>query len=249
MLVFRQVDLKSFRALILGLFGIPVLLMADSQFGDNLFFGYGQAVSTLLVFIAYVFAYRISTQRVKHVMLIGIIVGLAGEAFFSLGLGMYHYRFGNIPFWLAFAHGLIFALVFRLCRKSWIKKRQYFIQNILLFFAVVYSLFWLMWANDWFGFLCAVAFILILFTVKKSRLFFLIMFAVVCYIEQVGTATGCWYWPETTLDLISWLPSGNPPSGIAVFYFLFDAAVFWIYMYLLHPNINQRYQKIRLGRP
>jgi len=221
--------------------------MLDSQYGDHLF-GYGQNIATVLVFIAFMKAYQSSPQRVKEVMLLGMFVGMGGEMFFSLLLGMYHYRLGNVPIWVIFAHGLIFALVYRLAHKKWIKKRQEAIQNLLLFLAISYSVFWLIWANDWYGFLTTVAFMLILFTAKKSRLFFLIMFAVVCYIEQVGTATGCWYWPETVLNVDSWLPSGNPPSGIAVFYFLFDAIVFWFYLHVLHPGTKQRYRNIILDR-
>jgi len=71
------------------------------------------------------------------------------------------------------------------------------------------------------------------------------MFVVVCYIELIGTSTGCWYWPETAFGIFNWLPSGNPPSGIAVFYFLFDAIVFWVYLYLLHPTTRLRYQRLR----
>ncbi|MDQ6993910.1 MAG: hypothetical protein Q9M31_10570 [Mariprofundus sp.] len=235
--------MKKYRLIILTLLGIPIFLLLDSHYGDQLF-GYGQHLTTLLVLAAFMKAYVGSPQRVKHVMLIGVVVGMAGELFFSLLLGMYHYRLENVPLWVALAHGLIFALVFRLSHKSWVKQSEPLIQSCLLLFAAVYSLFWLLWANDWYGFLCSVAFMAILFTAKKSRLFFLIMFAVVCYIEQVGTATGCWYWPETLLGIESWLPSGNPPSGIAVFYFLFDAAVFWFYMYILHPKTKLRYQSM-----
>ncbi|ATX81981.1 hypothetical protein Ga0123462_1117 [Mariprofundus ferrinatatus] len=235
-------SLKNYRLIIMALTGIPVLLMTDSQYGDKLLLGYGQEFATLLVFIAFTAAYRAYPLRIKHVMLIGMFVGMAGELFLSLGLGMYHYRLENVPLWLLFGHGLIFALVFRISHKPWIIKKTDVIQNTLLLLAAFYSTLWLIWANDWFGFLCAIAFMVILFSAKKSRLFFLIMFTVVCYIELIGTATGCWYWPETAFNVPAWPTSGNPPSGIAVFYFVFDAIVFWVYMHLLHPKTKLRYQ-------
>ena len=238
---------QQWRILIAGLLGIPVMLLMDSPVGDALFV-HGQALATLLVFLVYMVAYKKSTRRVRQVMLIGLVVGMSGEVFFSLIMGMYHYRLGNVPLWVAFGHGLIFAYVFRMAHKDWLKSNQQVIQQALLAFAILYSLFWLWWANDWYGLLCTVVFIAILFTAKKSRLFFLIMFAVVCYIEQVGTAVQCWYWPATLLNQPGWLPSGNPPSGIGVFYFLFDAAVLWTYLYLLHPKTRHRYRAMILNR-
>jgi len=236
------------RSIVHLLLGIPIFLMLDSQYGDAVF-GDGQAVATVLVFLVFVRAYYSATQRVRDVMLIGIVVGLAGEFLFSIVLGMYHYRLENIPLWLAFGHGLIFAWVFKVSRAGWLRARQKMMQQVLIAFALVYSVGWLIWANDWYGFVCTMVFMAILFTAKKSRLFFLIMFVVVCYIEQVGIATGCWYWPETAFHIVSWLPSGNPPSGIAVFYFLFDAVVFWIYLQLWHRQTKRRYQNIMQRKP
>ncbi|MCK5902653.1 MAG: hypothetical protein KAG28_05835 [Cocleimonas sp.] len=238
--------LKRNRTLLKILIGTPIFLWVDSPYGDALLKGYGQSIATLLVFIAFVVAYIKSHHRVKAAMLVGIVVGLTGEYLFSQMMGMYHYRFGNIPLWVAFAHGLIFASVFRISHKAWIKQYEQRLQKILLAFAVVYSIFWLVWANDWFGFLCTIGFLAVLFTAKKSRLFFLIMFAIVCYIEQLGTATACWYWPETMLGIAGSLPSGNPPTGVAVFYFLFDAIILWVYLNLLHPRLKIRYQRLKL---
>ncbi len=232
------------RYILLLLIGIPIFLLTDSPAGDALF-GNGQYAANLLVFLAFIRAYRSATSRSRYVLLIGMLVGLTGEFLFSKVLGMYHYRLDNIPLWLAFAHGLIFAWVYKVSRNKSLRKHQKTLQIILLIGGMSYSVIWFFWVNDVFGLMTAAAFLLILPTVKKSRLFFLIMFAVVCYIEQIGTATGCWYWPETTLHMVNGLASGNPPSGIGVFYFLFDAAVFWIYLYILHPTTRLRYQRLR----
>lgn len=237
-------DQTLIRSILFLLLGVPTFLIIDSPWGD-VWFGNGQWAATVLVFLAFVRAYRNSVQRVRKIMLIGIAVGLMGEYLFSIVFGMYHYRLDNIPLWLAFGHGLIFAWVFKVSKKSIVQRHSKSLQYILLTLGMGYSLFWLFWANDVYGFVTAIVFTLVLFTAKKSRLFFLIMFIVVSYIEQVGTATGCWYWSETALNTFHWLPSGNPPSGIAVFYFLFDAIVFWIYLYILHPTTRLRYQRLQ----
>lgn len=231
---------KYYRLIII-IFGIPILLILDSPIGDYFLNNYGQETTTVLAFIAFISAYITGHQRVKDTLLIGMVVGLAGEYILSSLFGMYHYRFDNIPLWLAFGHGLLFALVFRLSRKYWIRKNRKVIQNILIGFSIIYSILWLLFMNDWFGFLCTVIFLSILFFAKKSRLFFLIMFTIVCYLEQIGVVVGCWYWPQTTFGIENGIPSGNPPSGISVFYFIFDAIALWVYLNILHPKLRKRY--------
>lgn len=230
------------------LLAVPLFLLVDSEYGDFMFYGYGQQLALLLTFIGFIYAYRRSTQRVKCVMLIGMVVGMAGEILFSLGLGMYHYRLENVPLWVIFAHGIAFAAFYKLSHTPSVWRNREHIQKWIIVFAIVYAFFSLTLFDDWYGFLCTIAFFFILFAAKKSRLFFLIMYVAVCYIELVGTLSGCWYWPEIAFGLFSWLPSGNPPSGIPVFYFLFDAAVFYVYMYIIFPRTRQRYQKIMLRR-
>jgi len=158
-------------------------------------------------------------------------------------LGMYHYRFHNIPLWLFFGHSLIFASVFRLTHHPYIITRQEVIKKWLFVFSVIYSVGWLVWANDVFGFLYSVVFFVILFFAKKSQLFFLIMFAIVAYLEQIGTAKGTWNWPEIAFSKFEWLPSGNPPVGIAAFYFLFDFMVMAFYLNVLHPKVRDRFSR------
>ena len=242
MIVGLSAHKESIRSMLFLIIGIPIFLMLDSEHGDAVV-GNGQWVATILVFLAFVRAYRNGTKRVRNVLFIGIIIGLTGEYLFSKVLGMYHYRFDNIPLWLAFAHGLIFAWTLKISKKLCMQTYAKQVQRGLLFIAIAYSIFWLFWTNDIYGFIAAVTFMLILLFTKKSRSFFLIMFVVVGYIELVGTSTGCWYWPETAFSMFNWLPSGNPPSGIAVFYFLFDAIVFWVYLYILHPDTHLRYQQ------
>jgi len=244
----KENNLKQYRIIFISLLGIPAFLLMDSPYGDKLLMGYGQQFATLVALLLFIAAYQRYPLRVKHAMLVGIFFGMFFEPLFSLGLGGYHYRFDNVPLWLLFGHGFIFALVYRISRKEWVIKRSHSIQITLLCFVIFYSLFWLFWANDWFGFLAANVFICLLYFTKNSRLFFLIMFVIVCYIEQIGTLIGCWDWPDTLLNLPSWLASGNPPSGIALFYLLFNALVFWSYMYLRYPNTRWRYQNMKLRK-
>ena len=228
------------------LIGTALFLVLDSTIGDSWFAGHGQAVAVALVGFAFAFSYYKSSKRAKQIMLIGIAVGLFGEFMLSIVLGMYHYRFYNIPLWLFFGHSLIFASVFRLSHHPWILDHQGVIKKWLFLFSVVYSVVWLFWADDVFGFIYSLIFFLILYKAKKSQLFFLIMFFIVAYLEQIGTATGTWFWPEIAFDKFEWLPSGNPPVGIAAFYFLFDFIVMQFYLNILHRKVKERYDRLKL---
>jgi hypothetical protein len=241
----RSKDKLPYPTILKTLIGTALFLIIDSPTGDSWFSGYGQEVAVILVGFAFAFSYWRSSKRARQVMIIGIAVGLTGEYILSIVLGMYHYRFYNIPLWLIFGHSLIFASVFRLSHHPYILYRQEIIKKWLLIFSVVYSFVWLYWANDWFGFFYSVVFFVILYYAKNSRLFFLIMFFIVAYLEQIGTATGTWYWPEIAFGKFEWLPSGNPPVGIAAFYFLFDAIVLFFYLNVLHPKVKEQYRRMK----
>ncbi len=240
----RSKNKLPYRTILKTLIGTALFLMIDSPIGDSWFNGHGQAVAVVLVGLAFAFSYWRSSRRAREIMLIGIVVGLTGEFILSMVLGMYHYRFHNIPLWLFFGHSLIFASVFRLSHHPYVLARQEVIKKWLLIFSVVYSFVWLWWANDVFGFLFSLLFFVILYKAKKSQLFFLIMFFIVAYLEQIGTATGTWYWPKIAFDKFAWLPSGNPPVGIAAFYFLFDGIVMTFYMNVWHPKVRDRYNHL-----
>lgn len=223
------------------LLGIPIFLLIDSPYLEQ-YIGPSQLLATFLVFVAFYKSYNYSSKRVKNIMILGVFVGFSGEILFSLVLEMYHYRLGNIPLWVGFGHSLIFTSVYEIIRNSFVKKHEKELKLFLALFAIIYSIVWLYIANDWFGFICTLLFLIILTIAKKSQLFFLVMFLIVCYIEQIGTATQCWYWPDTLMGQFESIPSGNPPSGISVFYFLFDFIILHTYLQI-HPKVKDRFNK------
>ena len=56
----------------------------------------------------------------------------------------------------------------------------------------------------------------------RSPLVYLGAFFITTWLELIGTAAGTWRWVE--LEPIFGLPQGNPPSGVAAWYCLVDAA-------------------------
>lgn len=223
------------------LLGIPLFLYIDSPYFSHYIID-SQHLATFLVGLVFFYLFIRSNKRTRSIMLIGIVVGLVGEFLFSKILGMYHYRLNNIPLWVGFGHSLIFASVHRIIRTSLFLKHKQKILRYSLVFIFFYALSWLVLADDIFGFIATIAFLTMLFIVKKSRLFFTIMFLIVCYIEVIGTSTITWWWPHTLMGSFDAITSANPPSGIALFYFLFDFVVLHIYL-ALNRDVKERYMR------
>jgi len=157
-------------------------------------------------------------------MFFGVFIAYAGEATLSLGLGMYTYRLENVPHYVPLGHAIVYAGVYYISKEPWVRKHQQAIIRVLYPTMILYSLAWLVFANDVFGFMCMLIVVLLFKRMPETKLFFLVMFFMVVYLEILGTHYQCWVWPPVWFDVFTWIPSANPPSGIGVVYFAFDAA-------------------------
>jgi hypothetical protein len=117
----------------------------------------------------------------------------------------------------------------------------------MLAMGVGYSAYWLLARNDVYGAVCTGVFLFWVSRESGSRMFFLAMFLLVAYLEQLGTRFECWYWHPTLLDRFDWMPSGNPPSGISVFYFGFDVGCLLAYL-RRRPDVKARYKRLKKYR-
>lgn len=163
-------------------------------------------------------------------MLYGIPVAIAGECLFSLVLGMYEYRLHNVPLYVLLGHSMGFAAIYHLIRSDIFKDNMQ-LANGLWFVAKLLSIGWLLLNNDWLGFCCFLGFSYMIYKNPMARNFYICMYLLVVYLELIGTALGCWTWPAIWFGKFEWMPSGNPPIGIALFYFGFDLACLWLYRY------------------
>lgn len=221
---------------------IAVLLLVDSKLVAARF-AYGQWVANLMMFTAFWLIHRDAPPRLKRLMLAGLLMGTAGELFFSLVLGMYEYRLENVPLYVPPGHSVLYAAVFYFVREPWVVRNQRWLQPALLSVGLAFSAYWLAAHNDVYGALCTALYVYLIWKYKESRLFFLAMFLLVAYLELIGTSFGCWYWPTLAFGKFSFLPSGNPPSGISVFYFGFDVGCLMIYGYT-HSHIAKRHERL-----
>jgi len=222
---------------------IPTGLYLDSITISSLS-PWGQTAANIIMIISYLMIYRTAPRKLQKIMFYGLFIALAGEVLFSLVLGMYEYRLENIPVYVPPGHAIIYACVYYFIREPGVIKYQPAIEKLLLAFAIAYGIFWLVYANDVYGFICLIALLVIYKHYTNSRLFLLSMYAVVAYLEQIGTLYGCWFWPEIAFNSWTWLPSGNPPSAISVFYFTFDIACVKVYL-RMHGTTRLRFKSYR----
>ncbi|WP_397445296.1 hypothetical protein [Polaribacter sp. R77954] len=168
-------------------------------------------------------------KRLKIQMLFAVLIGFVGEYLFSVLLGMYTYRLENVPHYIPFGHAFVYLAVLLFAKAASIKKHHIKIEKFLTIFIFIYASIFLIIKNDVFGFVMTITTLLILRNKPRERLFYLTMYISVACLEIIGTYYKCWWWPSTAWNVIPFLPSYNPPSGISLFYFLLDLGTLWLY--------------------
>ena len=222
---------------------IALVCLLDSRYIAERI-AYGQWLANLLMIAAFVWIHRDAPPRLKLLMQNGLLVAVLGEVFFSLVVGMYEYRLANVPIYVPPGHSILYAAVFYFVREPWVMRNKGWIGPLMLTVGVGYSAFWLVTRNDVYGAVCTALYVYLIWRFQDSRMFFLAMFILVGYLEQVGTGFGCWVWPAAIFDKFEFIPSGNPPSGISVFYFGFDVACLDILCTRL-PLLAKRHQRLK----
>jgi hypothetical protein len=225
---------------------IALVCFLDSSYVATRF-DHGQWLSNVLMIAYFVWMYRTAPPRLRSLMKYGVFIATAGEVLFSLVFGMYEYRLENVPIYVPPGHSILYGAVYYFVREPFVLRHKRVFTASLLFVSVAYAGYWFVAHNDLYGALCTGLFVALIARDEHSRLFFLAMFLLVGYLEQVGTRFDCWYWWEYAFDRFRFLPSGNPPSGISVFYFGFDILCLLAYL-RRRPDLKARYKRLRAGR-
>jgi hypothetical protein len=167
------------------------------------------------------------------------------EYTFSPFLGVYVYRFHNVPAYVPPGHGLVYLAALAIGRSLWVRAHE---RGMALGVAVLggcWATYGVLLASrsdvlGAFWFLCLLAFL----RWGPSRGLYVGAFFVVSYLELTGTSLGNWAWQSH--DPTGIVSIGNPPSGAAGGYGWFDLAAL-----LLGPAILLRGTAVsrRLPRP
>lgn len=182
----------------------------------------GEIAIALLTWLILIAACR-SLARIDRARVAGVVlVASAGEVLGSLVLGLYAYRRGGIPAFVPPGHGLVFLAGMRLAQSAVLRRHARTAVRVALAGGALWALLGLVAGTrpDVAGALMML--VLVAFLMRgRTSLLYASMLLVVAVLELYGTAMGTWrwepYWPG--LDL----PAGNPPSGVAAGYCLFDA--------------------------
>jgi hypothetical protein len=163
-----------------------------------------------------------------------VVVGVAtlAEVFGSILVGVYEYRHGNLPIFVPAGHGIVYLTGLRLSQTTWPRGNPRAFTAIAAGGALA-------WALAGLGLLprldvagaVGVATLLAFLVFSRFRAIYAGVFIAVAYLEIYGTAIGTWRWAEEIPGL--GIPDGNPPSGAAAGYVLFDIAALWLAPHLL----------------
>jgi hypothetical protein len=163
------------------------------------------------------------TPLVRMQVAVVVAFATAVEYTFSPLLEVYVYRLDNVPAFVPPGHGLVYLCALALGRSEFVSRYQGPLVALTLAAGGTYALWGLVGTGRvdvlgafWFG--CLVAFL----RWGRSRLLYVGAFAIVTYLEVLGTALNVWEWQP--LDPTGLVPIGNPPSGAAGGYGWFDLA-------------------------
>jgi hypothetical protein len=160
------------------------------------------------------------SERLAQVALV-VAVATCTEVVGSVLWGVYEYRLGNLPSFVPPGHGLVYLTGLRLSECAFMRRRpRPFVFSVLgVCLAWTLAGLTVMPRLDVAGALGAVTFGACLLWGRAPAIYAGV-FVAVAALEWYGTAVGTWQWAETIPGL--GIPDGNPPSGVASGYVLFD---------------------------
>jgi hypothetical protein len=165
---------------------------------------HGQLILGAATWLVFAAALRPLTPEGRLRALLVVVAATCMEVVGSIIWGVYTYRLGNLPLFVPPGHGLVYLTGLSLTQTRLVSRHQ---RAFLAAVGVV--------AVAW-----AVAGLTLLPRVDASGAVGMAVFLVVAVLEISGTAVGVWAWKDVVPGLQ--LPSGNPPSGAASGYVLFD---------------------------
>ena len=181
----------------------------------------GQLLLGLATWLVFLAALRPLTPEGRLRALLVVAAATCMEVVGSILWGVYTYRLGNLPLFVPPGHGLVYLTGLSLTRTPFVSRHQ----RAFLSFVATLALGWavagltVLPRLDASGALGMSVFLVFLL-VGRARVLYAGVFLVVALLELSGTAVGVWTWKEVVPGLR--LPSGNPPSGAASGYVLFD---------------------------
>ena len=200
---------------------LSVVLWLDRASGDGSH--WQQRGLGLLTWVVLLAALRRVDPSVRAQTAVVVAFATVVEFVFSPTLGVYTYRFHNVPMYVPPGHGLVYLSAFALGHASYVRRHLRGCTALVLVAGGAWASYglWLAPRPDALGafwFACLAGFLLW----GPSTQVYVGAFVVVTWLELAGTGLGTWAW--STHDPILGVSIGNPPSGAAGGYGWFDLA-------------------------
>jgi hypothetical protein len=155
--------------------------------------------------------------------LLVVVVATCAEVLGSIVLGAYTYRLENLPAFVPPGHGLVFLAGLAISRSEPVRRHPRVFLGAVIGLVATWGAagLVLLGRTDALGAITGALLIYVLLRSRTATLYAAV-FLMVGFLEIYGTSVGAWHWAATAPDTP--LPTGNPPSGIAGVYVLFDIA-------------------------
>jgi hypothetical protein len=166
---------------------------------------------------------RLSAERRAQVLVV-VAVATCFEVLGSIVWGVYRYRLGNLPLFVPPAHGLVYLTGLQVSRLELVRRYERAFVWLILALGVAWAAIGVsgvLGRVDAIGAFGILVFSVYLFVGPAPTVYGGVFLAVAA-LELYGTAIGTWRWAAVVPGL--GLPDGNPPSGAASGYVLFDIA-------------------------
>jgi hypothetical protein len=155
--------------------------------------------------------------------LLVVLVASCAEVLGSIVLGAYTYRLENLPAFVPPGHGLVYLAGLAVSRSKPVRRhrRAFLGATIAIVAAWATAGLVLLGRTDLLGAMTGALLIYVMVRGRAPTLYAGV-FLIVGFLEIYGTSIGAWHWAANVPG--SSMPAGNPPSGIAGVYVLFDIA-------------------------
>jgi hypothetical protein len=154
-------------------------------------------------------------------VLLVVIVATCAELLGSIVLGAYTYRLENLPAFVPPGHGLVYLAGLRISQSALVRRHRRAFLNAVIALVAAWGAAGLLilGRTDVLGALAGALLIYVLLRGRNATIYAGV-FLIVGFLEIYGTSIGAWGWaaavPGTEISV------GNPPSGIAGVYVLFE---------------------------
>ena len=205
----------------------PVLLWLDARLAQPWPWQYVLGACTFAVLVV---TARVLPEDERRTVWTCVVVATGFELLGSQVWGGYRYRFGAVPAFVPFGHGLVYAFAAGCVATPWIRRIERHVVVSVFALALLWTIGGLTVLAARTGRLDvhgAIWLPLFACALRGPRgLLFAAMFVATSTIEICGTSFANWTWAAHTPFFH--VTSGNPPSAIAGGYAIIDGTTVWI---------------------